>query len=673
MNYGIHFQLTHSSFCIHREEAFPDGKYIECRVIKSFGKQSLVEVSLRKSRVEGDLDEDPTPEVGETAHGYVVQTNKKGCFIRLARHIEGRVTLREICDGFLPDPEKSFPAGRLVVGKIKEIHEAPKKSKHSKDPIRVRVDLDMRESVVLEDEKKLEFEDVEINQKFKGTVTRIESYGVFVQLENSRISGLVHLSECSDKFVKNLEGMYDPGDPVKILVIKKDLEAKKFGFSMKASHFEDDEDSDDESSGDSAEDDDMVDVAAVDSDDEDEDNDLNSDDENFGAKLAAKMQQDGGSSDGDSSDSDDDDDSSDSDDGESEAKKGSKALDTDVGFEWGGGTSSKQGTGGKKDDSDDESSSDEDEDGDDAAKTSSHKSRKKQAERRREEREISRREVALADGTADENPETAGDFERLLAGNPNSSELWIRYMAFHLSLSDIPAARAVAEKAMGRIEFRQEREKLNVWTALLTLEHKYGDKKSFLSAIERASGQNNPKQVYLRACEILEKDTASPDLVTRADNMFSKMCKKFKSKKTVWLAHLQYLLKQHRHQEAHALSKRALLSLAEYKHAETMSRFAQLEFEFGSLERARTLFDGIVEKYSKRLDLFFVYVDKEIKFGSLETARALLQKKAGDRSLSDKKMKNMFKKWYRLEEEHGTEESQEEVKASARAYVEKSS
>jgi rRNA biogenesis protein RRP5 len=306
-------------------------------------------------------------------------------------------------------------------------------------------------------------------------------------------------------------------------------------------------------------------------------------------------------------------------------------------------------------------------------KPSSHKSRKKQAQRRREEQEITRRETALADGTADENPETAGDFERLLAGNPNSSELWIRYMAFYLSLADIPSARKVADKALGRIEFREETEKLNVWTALLTLEHKYGSDDSLQKTVDKACGHCNPKQVYLRVCEILEKDASNSESVTRANNMFAKMCKKFKSKKKVWLAHLEYLLKQSRHQDAHALLKRALLSLATYKHAETMSKFAQLEFEHGSAERARTLFDGILERYPKRLDLFFVYLDKEVKFGKASSARASFERKVEEGKLADKQMKSLFKKWFRMEEEHGAEEQQQHVKDTAKEYVQRTS
>lgn len=687
-----------------------DGEYIECRTLTLSQNETLAEVSFRPSRINGDIDDDPPPESGEVVQGYVIQTNKNGCFVRLSRTTEGRATLKQLCDGFLQNPESSFPMGRLVAGKVTEVRPVTKKGKHAVDSVRTQVDLDMRESTLLEEqENRLTFENVRVGEKYKGSVQRIEDYGVFVQLENSNVSGLVHLSECSDNFVKNLDALFDPGDLVKVLVLRKDDDKKQLGFSMKASHFEGDDDSDDSSIESN-----MVDVMDDDSesmeeehtamegvvrdviDESDDDND--SDDENFVAKLVRKMDAENESkpqesASFDESASDDDSlaaDSSEGDSDEDESHVGTKVaqsgLDTDVGFDWGDGADKQPSDnhlkGDASDDDSDSSDSDSDSDEDDDGhgteneKPKSRKSRKRRTERRREEQEISRREMALADGTADANPETAGDFERLLAGSPNNSELWIRYMAFYLSLADIAAARNVASKALDRIEFLQEREKLNVWTALLTLEHKYGNEETFQVAVDRACNQNNPKQVYLRACEILEKDLEQVSFeaaaVARADASFSTMCRKHKSKKKVWLAHMQYLLRQRRHQEAHSLMKRALLSLPSHKHAETMSRFAQLEFELGSPERARTLFDGLILKYPKRLDLFFVYVDKECKHGKIEHARTLLEAKVAERKFSDHKMKSLFKKWYRMEEEHGTDESREHVKDSARSYVQQS-
>jgi rRNA biogenesis protein RRP5 len=380
-----------------------------------------------------------------------------------------------------------------------------------------------------------------------------------------------------------------------------------------------------------------------------------------------------GDDDDDESSDDDDDDSDDDDDDESDSgAKAKTAMDTDVGFNW--GAAPAEDAKEQDDDSDSDSDSGSDDDDDEETGKTGHSSRKRAAARRQEEMEISKREKALADGTADENPETSADFERLLASEPNNSERWIRYMAYYLSLADMEGCRRVATRAFDRIDFRQEGEKLNVWTALLTMELKFGG--DFEATIDRACQQNNPKQVYLRVCELLEKevDAGGAEAVSRANNMYQKMCKTFKSKKTVWIAHLSYLLKHSRHQAAHALLKRALLSLPEYKHIETMSKLAQLEFEHGSVERGRTVFDGILSKYPKRLDLLFVFVDKEIKAGEVDAARGLLKKTAELSSrLTDKQMKKLFRKWMKMEEEFGTDESQEDVKNVARAYVERTS
>ena len=645
---------------------FKDGLFVQCRVLESIPSDPVVEVSLRTSRLEGDLEDDELPQIGDAVNAYVVNTNKKGCFLRLSRNVEGRVLLKELADGFLHDPEVSFPMGRLVVGLVKAIKDG---KSNGKTRIGTIVDMDMRESELLKDRAMLKYGDIKVNDKYKGIVSRVEDYGVFVKLENSDVSGLVHKSECSDNYVKSVKSLYDPGDLVKVMVINFADDGKKLALSMKASHFEGDTDSDDDSSMDDEEErsdgnleGDLEDEVIQDS---DVNSDLDSDDEHYVTKLASKMVV---NEVNDNEDTDDDSDSEDDGDNESgvhDDDKGMKAvMDTDVGFEW-GPTLSEPVKDMEVDESDDEEDVDDDEE--DITGKQGHSSRKKAAARRREEEDVAKREKALADGTAEENPETAADFERLLASDPNNSESWIRFMAYYLSLADMEGCRRIAARALDRIDFRQEGERLNIWTALLTMELKFGG--NFDETIDKACKQNNPKQVYLRACELLEKDKSNAD---RAEQMYERMCKKFRSKKTVWVAHLTYLLKQGRHQEAHALLKRALLSLPSYKHVETMSKLAQLEFEHGSKERGRTVFDGILTKYPKRLDLLFVYVDKEVKAGEVLSARNLFQKTAESATkLSDKQMKKMFRKWIKMEEEFGDEETQENVKNVARAYVER--
>jgi len=62
----------------------------------------------------------------------------------------------------------------------------------------------MRASSVLEhSDDKLLFREIKDGPKHKGVVTRVEKYGVFVQLENSNLRGLRQRLECSEKLVED--------------------------------------------------------------------------------------------------------------------------------------------------------------------------------------------------------------------------------------------------------------------------------------------------------------------------------------------------------------------------------------------------------------------------------------------------------------------------------------
>lgn len=52
----------------------------------------------------------------------------------------------------------------------------------------------------------------------KGRITGIKPYGAFVKIDEN-IDGLVHISEISDGFVKNIEEYFKIGDYVKLEVL----------------------------------------------------------------------------------------------------------------------------------------------------------------------------------------------------------------------------------------------------------------------------------------------------------------------------------------------------------------------------------------------------------------------------------------------------------------------
>ena len=78
----------------------------------------------------------------------------------------------------------------------------------------------------------LKLEDLKEGMILTGTVRNVIDFGAFVDI-GVKHDGLVHISEMSEKFIKNPSEIVSVGDIVKVKVIKIDLERQKVGLSMK--------------------------------------------------------------------------------------------------------------------------------------------------------------------------------------------------------------------------------------------------------------------------------------------------------------------------------------------------------------------------------------------------------------------------------------------------------
>lgn len=78
----------------------------------------------------------------------------------------------------------------------------------------------------------LKLEDLKEGMVLTGTVRNVIDFGAFVDI-GVKHDGLVHISEMSDKFIKNPSEIVSVGDIVKVKVIKIDTERQKVGLSMK--------------------------------------------------------------------------------------------------------------------------------------------------------------------------------------------------------------------------------------------------------------------------------------------------------------------------------------------------------------------------------------------------------------------------------------------------------
>ena len=74
---------------------------------------------------------------------------------------------------------------------------------------------------------------IEVGSIVKGKVTGIQPYGVFVELAGEA-QGLVHISEISHGFVKNIKDYVNVGDEITVKVLSIDPQTKRASLSMKA-------------------------------------------------------------------------------------------------------------------------------------------------------------------------------------------------------------------------------------------------------------------------------------------------------------------------------------------------------------------------------------------------------------------------------------------------------
>lgn len=609
------------------------GTEVECYImaIKKTDTGTHIDLSMRNSRLnpyDKSNDSNKNPEIigfdniapGKVVYGYVknIVENMKTVFVSLSRNISARVIFHNLSDSFVKNPSKKFPVGSLVKGKITKI-----------DKDSNRVEMTLKESEVQEDS--LTILDLKIGMTVKGWVRRVEKFGIFINIKNSSLSGLCHISEVDDKQLSpdDLEKLFKKGDYVRALIKKTNPEKNQVSLSMKPSNF-DDEDSEmeiEESVSGEESDDSSVSQEVI-----------------INQKTSTLEDSDDGSGDeeGEESSESGDDDSSSSDDDEPAASD----------LNWGDLTFKDSGKKNRKEEilSDLEDSSDDEDDGEKKKKS------KKDVDDVTKEKEIERKEMSLLDSS---RPlESIDDFERELLRTPNSSFVWIKYISFHAYNSNIQKAREIAEKAIKSIDPREEAEILNIWIAYLNLENLYGNKDSQEKLFKRAVQHNEPKRMYREMIKIQISSNKSKE----AEELHKVLIKKFKTAKKCWLDYAKFKYTQSNFKEARAILDRSLKSLPKRKHIQTIIKFAQMEYKIGEPEIGRTMFENLISTYPKKIDIWSVYIDMETVKANYDRARDIFERVL-TLKLSSKKQRFFFKKYFKFEVEHGDEDRLAHVKS----------
>jgi len=619
----VHYTEIVDSWVPEPLSKFHEGQFVKCKVlaVSRLSEGSVrVDLSLRLSILCANHNhssrlvdlENCTPRFEKIddlcpdteVKGYVKNVNAKGCFIMLSRMVEARIILSNLSDEYVENPQKAFSVGMLVQGRVL-----------SAEPISGKVEVSLRKGTGSKSQKlgDISYSDLHVGDIIDGQVKRVESYGLFVTIKSSELVGLCHVSELSDEPVLDIHSCFKAGDIVKAKILKIDEERHRVSLGLKKSYFDSD----------------LTD--GVNSDAEDErvptgiiHNPEMSRDLNRTLVLPGP-----------------------------EHRASVPPLQVSL---------------------DENEVSDQEGDQKNHAIANGTESEVKKSDKRLKEKTRKRKERETETSALEERslqkdkPQTPDEFEKLVRSSPNSSFVWISYMAFLLDLADVEKARSVAERALRTINIREEEEKLNVWVAYFNLENEYGSPRedAVKKIFQRALQYCDPKKAYFALLGMYER-TEQHEL---ADELFDRMTKRFKTSCKIWLRRIQFSLKQGQDVVyIKSVVNRALLSLPQSKRIKFLSQTAILEFKCGVSEEGRSRFELILREYPKRTDLWSVYLDQEIRLGDTEIIRALFDR-VTCLGLPPKKMKFLFKKYLRYEKSQGDEERIEHVKQKALEYIE---
>jgi len=163
--------------------------------------------------------------------------------------------------------------------------------------------------------------------------------------------------------------------------------------------------------------------------------------------------------------------------------------------------------------------------------------------------------------------------------------------------------------------------------------------------------------------------------------IYKKLCKKYHTSLEIWSSYLEFLFEaknaetETEHTEPKVILQRALQALPRDLHINVISKFGMLEFKNGNPENGRTMFEGIVSNYSKRMDIWSIYMDMEVKYGGDDNAtqaRHLFERCLSNDDImkKPKKMKLVFRKYMEFENSLGNQTKLDALRKRVEEYLE---
>jgi small subunit ribosomal protein S1 len=196
------------------------GDQIKVYVLQPENEEGNVVLSLRRARAETTwLTAAEKQETGDVMEAEVREQNKGGLIVNVLG-LRGFLPSSQVARAFAGNLDQlvsqRIPVKILEVNRKRNRLIVSQKAAEDEDRARRREDL---------------FARLQVGDEVGGTVSGLTSYGAFVDIGGA--DGLIHISELSWDRVTRVTDVLQPGDDVKVKVIKLDTDQNRISLSLR--------------------------------------------------------------------------------------------------------------------------------------------------------------------------------------------------------------------------------------------------------------------------------------------------------------------------------------------------------------------------------------------------------------------------------------------------------
>ncbi|MBI3829253.1 MAG: 30S ribosomal protein S1 [Planctomycetes bacterium] len=206
----------------HPSEVVALQQQVEVVVLDINGEKQEISLGMKQAEANPWTNVEEKFPAGTKIKGKVRNMTTYGAFIELEEGIDGLLHVSDMSwTKKITHPSAMLKKGDEIEAVVLNV-----------DKERKRVALGLKQ-LTQDPWEKMILEKFKAGDAVKGTVTKLTSFGAFVEID-SDLEGLLHISEMSDGKVEKPEEIVQPGQKLELRILNVDPVERKIGLSLKA-------------------------------------------------------------------------------------------------------------------------------------------------------------------------------------------------------------------------------------------------------------------------------------------------------------------------------------------------------------------------------------------------------------------------------------------------------